>query len=312
MPQLSALSILGIAKEVTIGTYVAPALYIPTMSGPKYEDVKERIIDNSYDANRAAVRGIYDGVADSTSGWDSYLFPELPGLMYRGLGFADVVTGSNPYTHTFKLPSSGAQPISFSNTIYNTVEARGLPGSMLNSWTLKFDSKGAVTQTTAWNGWASAVQSTPTPSYPTSVPWLNWQYQVTINGVASSKVLSGEIVFTQPVDTIHTAANTQNPFTTFGGEINVAGKMRLVFDATTELALFLNNTQGAVVWTLTVPGGGSNPVMTITSTKTGYTKGVVDMASSWVAVDVDYTGIYNATDAGPAAITLLNAQSGAY
>ncbi len=60
MTQLSRLATLGIAKEVTPGTYLAPTAYVP-FTKADYEDVTTPIKDQSYRANDSVIQGIYPG-----------------------------------------------------------------------------------------------------------------------------------------------------------------------------------------------------------------------------------------------------------
>lgn len=310
MPQNSALGHLGIGKETVLGTYVVPTLFLPTDGGPKPSDDFERIEDQSYDANRTELRGVYDGVHDGSMGWSGFLYPEAPGLFLRGLGFTDVVTGAGPYLHTFKLPAAGTQPYAFSVTDFDTVEARGWPGMMIDTLGVKIDTNGAIKYDVAFKGFPSAAQSTPTPTFATTPPWLAWQSQFSLAGATSAKMLSGELTFGQGAETIHTLANTQAPFTTFAGSLAAGGKFRALYDATTEIARYRGNTQVAVALTLTHPTAPN--VLTFTSTLAAYFNAPTDRGGKYAVVDMEWKGIYNATDAGPMQITLSNSQSAAY
>lgn len=310
MPQNSALSHFGIGKETVLGTYVVPTLFLPTDGAPKPLDTFERIEDVSYDANRTELRGVYDGIHDGSIGWSGLFYPEVPGLLLRGLGFTDTVTGAGPFLHTFKLPAAGTQGYSFSATLYDTVEARGWTGQMVDTLGLKIDTSGSAKYDVAMKGFPSAAQSTPTPTFATTPAWLNWQAQFSLAGSTSNKVVSGELTFAQNVDTIHTLANTQSPLTTFAGSLTAGGKFKAIYDATTEIARYRGNTQVAVALTLTHPTAPN--VLTFTSTVGAYFAAPIDLGNKYAMVDMEWKGIFNATDAGPMAITLSNSVAGAY
>lgn len=310
MAQNSALSHVGLIKEVTVGSYLAPTIYLPTDGQPTPSDDMERIIDESYDANRSKVRGIYDGVHDGSIGWSSMFYPDAIGTLLRGLGYVDVVTGSGPFLHTFKLPASNAQPVSFSITDFDTVEARGWPGQMIDTMAVKVDTKGAAKYDVAMKGFPSAPQSTPTPSFTSSAPWLSWNAQLSLAGSTSNKGLTAEIDFNQGAETIHTLQNSQSPLTTYAGSLDVGVKFRAIYDATTEIARHRGNTQVATALTLTHPV--SPNVITFTSTVNGYITAKVDRSGTYVVVDLDTTGIFNATDAGPMQVTISNSVAAAY
>lgn len=308
------LSHLGLIKEVTLGTYVAPGgaggLYIPMASAPKVSDVIETVLDQSIDANNSLVRGAYQGLKTSTFAFDTYLYPELTFLLFSGLGLTDTITGAGPYTHTGKIPSAGTQPNSYSATLFNGFEARGFPGLMWDQLKMTVGTNGIVSTTSSLNGWASANQSTPTPAFPTSTPFMAWHNQLSIGGTPSTRLLSGDMTFKRNANTIPTLAATQNPHTTFAGTIDVVGTAKLLFEASNADYLnYLSNLQPAMVWTMTQ---GANPVLTINFGKTSWTKTDQDFSAEYLMLDVTFSGIYNATDQGPFSITLLDSHSTAY
>lgn len=310
MAQNSALSHVGLIKEVTLGSYLAPTLFLPTDGPVAPVDVFERVEDESYDANRTKLRGVYDGIHDGGLSWAGHLYPEVPGPLLRGLGFTDTISGAGPYLHTLKLPAAGTQPPSYSITDYDTVEARGWPGAMIDTLGLKGDMNGSIKYDVKWKGFPSAAQSTPTPTFASVPPWLGWNAQLSLAGTPSTKVLSWELSFAQEVDTIHTLANVQTPLTTFAGSLTGDGKFRAIYDATTEIARYRGNTQVAVAIVLTHPTAPN--VLTFTATVGAYITGKTDRGGKYATLDLEWKGVYNATDAGPLQVTLSNSVSTAY
>lgn len=89
--KLSRLSFVGLAKEVTQGTYLAPTFYIPGVAY-KPEDVFARDDVTTLQGNAAKLQGSVDGVHDSIFGLDTLLFWEAIGPLLVAQGYADTVT----------------------------------------------------------------------------------------------------------------------------------------------------------------------------------------------------------------------------
>jgi hypothetical protein len=302
----------GWAKEVTPGTYVAPTLFIPyTASNP--EDVLEYVNDESADANGTHVRGVYQGVKDSTFDLSGNLYPEVIGALMVCLGLADTVTGAGPYTHTFKMPAAYVVPPSASLTDFNTVEARGYPGQKLSELKVVTDAKGTAKYTSAWMGFPSAAQSTPTPSYPaTPSSLMGWETAVTVGGTASDRNINTEITVKRNVEAVHSQNGVQAPREMLADAIEASFSCKSIFDASTDFNHLLSNDQPALQVAITTPGGGSNPVLTLKMSKVSVSKAKVDRSGKYAVLDWSGDGIYNATDAGPIQATLLNAVSTQY
>ncbi|WP_372672580.1 hypothetical protein [Amycolatopsis kentuckyensis] len=91
MTQLSRLSKLGIAPEVTPGTYVVPLYSIP-FTKADFDDVIASIKDESYRYNDSVLQGMYQGPVNATWSIDVMAYPDLVGLFLAGSIGPDVVT----------------------------------------------------------------------------------------------------------------------------------------------------------------------------------------------------------------------------
>lgn len=91
MTQLSRLAILGIAKETTAGTYVAPTTYIP-FTKADFEDVIGSLKDESYRANDTMLQGLYQGPTHATWDINLHAYPDVIGHFLRGIIGPDTVT----------------------------------------------------------------------------------------------------------------------------------------------------------------------------------------------------------------------------
>lgn len=99
MTQLSRLATLGMIKEVTPGTYLAPSVYIP-FTKADYEDVTTPLKDTSYRANDSVLQGLYPGPIEADWSIDLLAYPDLIGHFLRGVVGPDTVTAGASTTQT--------------------------------------------------------------------------------------------------------------------------------------------------------------------------------------------------------------------
>lgn len=133
MTLLAKLGYLGIAKEVTQGTYVAPAFYLPCMKIDA-EDVFVEIRDESYRNNDSLLQGMYQGPGDSMVSIDMFAYPDAFPYLLRALVGPDTVTAGVSTTLTANCSAGGGlggTPLSFTaspgnNAIIKLADAAGV------------------------------------------------------------------------------------------------------------------------------------------------------------------------------------------
>lgn len=91
MTQLSKLATLGLAKEVTPNTYLAPTMSIP-FTKADFEDVIAKLTDESVRGNDTVLQGVYPGPEYATWDIDFLAYPDLVGHILRGVIGPDTVT----------------------------------------------------------------------------------------------------------------------------------------------------------------------------------------------------------------------------
>ena len=310
-PIAAALTYIGISKEVTLGTPVAaPAFFIPA-NQPQPEQIHERIRDEAYDNNISAIRGVYDGVADSTFDFDGPLYPDAFGYLLAATGLTDTKTGTGPVVHTFKLAAGANQPPSYTLYHFNGVEVRAYPGMMLDSLEVKIGATGMVTYSAKWKGWKSSTVTTPSAAFTAVKPFVGWQGALTIGGATVDRLMEETITITRGVDTIHTINGSQSPSTTFAGQLTVTRHQVFLFADNTEWNHLVNNDQNAVVTTIQQPAAG--PSLVLTSTVTAWMKAPSARGQGAIMqLEADLECVQNATDGGPIAAVLTNSIATAY
>ena len=306
--QATVRSYLGIAKEVTKGTPVAPTDFLPVMGNSlKPVDVIDPLYDEGLRGSNVKSYNYIPGRTRSTYDFSGAAFADTIGYAIAGvLGSVTTTGASAPYTHTMSLENSGVaaadvQPLSYTLTDFYAAAVRAYPGCQFSDFTLKFNADGMLEYDAKVTGWASATASTPTPSFSTVLPTPVWQGAVTIGGSTITNAMSGEISMKRPVTPVYGISTTQNPYNIFLGPLEVTGKITFVMEADTELTRYLTNTQPAIVLNWAYGAGATAVQIQATLTKGAYVAAAIERGSDLVEISIDLNAQGNTTDAGATA-----------
>lgn len=315
MPIYSSLLHLGLAKEVTQGTPVAAASWLPVDANAKPEDVVKWIEDKGLRGAPVEPMAVYQGPMSSTFAADCMFYPDVPPNFLMALLGTDTLVGTvAPYTHTFTLAK--VQPPSYTLSFFNGNDERQYPGSMLDELSLKWAIDGALMASTKWVGWPSVTTAATTPTIGTSAPFLGWEASCKIGGAVNANLIGFDWTGKRKGDVQWAAATTQTPKFTYAGPLGVTGKLTFVPEDETEFNYMVNNTQPAVLITLTAPNSG--PTLVIQMSKVNFAKTTPSFSKDYVEYDSDIAAYPNATDAGtgapisPVQFVLTNSQAAAY
>lgn len=304
--QNTARSYLGIAKETTKGTAVAPTDFIPVASSKmKPADVIGELLASDMAQGSLVKNYAYvQGRSNSTYDFGGPVYPDTIGYVLGGLLGSVATTGASaPYTHTISLKNAtatgaDAQPTSFTLTDFYAANVRAYPGIQFSDFSMKFTADGLLDYDAKGTGWLSAAASTPTPSFSTVLPTPVWLATVSIAGATVSNTVDGDITMTRPVTPIFGLANTRDPYQVFLGALETKGKLKFVMENNDELTRFLTNTQPAITLNWSQGTGATATQIAFTITKGAYTAAVIDRSKDFVEIDVDVNAIANSTDAG--------------
>src|SRR4051812_5038568 len=238
------------------------------------------------------------------------------GLQFNHTAAGGSVTSQS--THSFKQNPTATQT-SWSLTKYDVATnalgtaVRGFPGSKISECSIKIDPKAVMTFSVKYTGWLSAEQTpNPTPSFSSVIPGLGWQWTMTNAGGSSTRGLTYDLTVKRVAEAIHASNGVQQPREVFQGALEADGTYKAIFENDTDLNLYLNYTQLPAVATITQPVTSGGSVITLTTNKSGWYKGKVDLSSVYVTADFSLSGIYNSTDGGAVAATVTNFVSTAY
>jgi hypothetical protein len=303
--QQSVRSYLGIAKEATRGTAVAPTDFIPVMKDAlKPVDIVDPLYDTGLRGSNALNYNYIPGRTRSTVDFGGAVFADTVGYGIAGvLGSVATTGASAPYTHTISLFNSLAsggdvQPISYTMTDFYAVDVRSYPGCQFSDFSLKFNADGMLEYDAKSTGWASEVVSDPTPTFSTVLPTPVWRGTVSVGGSTVATAMTGNIDMKRPATPIYGISATQDPYQVFLGPLEVTGKITFVMEDDSELLNFLNNTQPALVFNWAYGSGASEVQIQATLTKGAYTTGVIERGEDFVQVSVDFNAQANTTDDG--------------
>lgn len=313
MSKLSRLSHCGIAAETTMGTPVAPTIFVPWESFDPEDDIAE-IRDESMKANDTVLQGLYPGIAQSMVSLGGKLYPGLAGFLLRAIIGPDTIgaLSAGLYPHTFK--TNLTQPKTYTITdVLPGVSARAYPGLMCSELTIKVDTgSGDATYDSKWVGWNSATASVPVPAYTDTEPFLGWQLLWSAGGTSSTRVENTTLSIKRDVSVIAGSDGTQSPRETFAGGLTFDASGNALFEDETDLNRFLAYGQSAVVATLQKPVARGGESLALTSTLATWKKAKPNRGQKYATLDFTIEGAYSATDAGPVQALLKNLASSAY
>lgn len=303
--QQSVRSYLGIAKEATKGTAVAPTDYIPVYKDSlKPADIIDPLYDTGLRGSNVVNYNYIPGRTRSTLDFSSAAFADTIGYALAGLlGSVSTSGASAPYTHTISLKNSQSaaaddQPISYTLTDFYAAAVRAYPGCQFHDFSLKFNADGMLEYDAKTTGFISASASTPTPSFSTLLPTPVWQGTVSIGGSQVSTAMTGNIDLKRSVTPVYGISQTQNPFSVFLGPLETTGKITFIMEDNTELTRYLTNTQPAIVLNWAYGAGAAAVQIQATITKGAYTAAVIERGQDFVQVTIDLNAQGNTTDAG--------------
>jgi hypothetical protein len=303
--QASVRSYLGIAKEATKGTVVAPTDFIPVAKDNlKPVDLVDPLYDTGLRGSNVVNYNYIQGRSRSTFDFGGAVFADTIGYSIAGLLGSVATTGASaPYTHTISLENSltsdvDVQPISYTLTDFYAVDVRSYPGCQFSDFSLKFNADGMLEYDAKTTGWASTTVADPTPTFSTVLPTPVWRGTVSIAGASVATAMEGNIDMTRAATPIYGISNTQNPYQIFLGPLEVTGSIKFVMENDSQLLNFLNNSQPAISLDWAYGSGATQVQISATITKGAYTAAVIERGDDFVSVTIELNGQANATDAG--------------
>ena len=311
----------GIAKEVTKGTYAAPTFYLPIQTFTPV-DVIDPLPVEYLAGNMAAQQQFIQWVKSSTVDVELDAYADALGWPIGGLlGDLTVTGAAAPYANAFSLLNSGqGQPTSHSVTdSYGATSPRAFTALQWTEVALKFTADGLVTCTAKAVALGSTTESAPTASYTSVLPLAAWNFIATINAVVTLAVTDVTVTITRKDDIIKGPNGTQSPLELFVGTCDVKWDVTALADPSDEaLLLYLNNTQPAMDMAATSGTGATEIGIQVHSSSVAVTTAALTPKGEYLEVVMSGTANATTTDAGasggksPVKVTLTSATNGGY
>lgn len=306
MPLPTNLSYLGIAKEVTKGTGVAPVDYIPVDANSlKPIDKVNYLIDQALRGSMVDAYGEIAGPVWSEWGFGGPIFPDTFGYLLAGI-LGDVTTtgASAPFTHTMAVQNGAAaagQPKAYTLTDFygltSGTPARQFAGMQFSEVDVKFTADGLLHHDTKATGFASTLVAKPTAAFTAVTAVPAWRGALTIAGASKTFLVDGQINLKRNVTPIITAA-AQSPYAVWVGPLMVDGQVTFVHEDDSELVRYLTNTQPAFVIDFQQGAGAALTEVKLTMTNCAYIEGIIDRGKDYVASTYKLKAVANTTDIG--------------
>lgn len=306
-------SVVGIAKEATKGTAVAPTAFIPVKKFDPDPKVN-KLIDSGWRGSMGDNYGMQNGTQTAEIALGGDVFTDTIGWLLAGV-MGDVATtgASSPFTHKIALLNSGdGQPKSYTLTdTQGGLANRQYALATFSEVGFKWDPAGLLSWDAKATSKVSATTSAPTPTFSTNTPVANWLCSLKFGATAQTNIEQAEInIKRASADAVFTLGSA-DPYAILLGALQVDGKFTFVAnDETAYLAMAGNTGPGAV--TATFSQGASSSIA-FQCTNVQYDDAKIVRGKSYVEVEASWKAILNTTDVGtsgglsPALATLINA-----
>lgn len=319
MPKPSHLATLGVAKETTPGTAVAPTMFIPWKTLTPKDEVN-LIEDKGQRGAAVSSFGLVQGQKGSTLDFGGDVFADSIGFPLVSVLPDVTVTGASaPYSTAFSTLNTGdTQPPAQTYTINDPLGTWQYPGEQLNELQFKFNADGLLEYTAKATGWTYVAGSAPTVSFNAIKPVANWTILTKIAGTQVF-VIDGEITIKRAVTAIRGANGSQNPYRIWSGDVDVEGKLTLVMEDNSQRTIFQASTPQTLDISFTAGTGATATGLQLHCSTAVWSEGTPNYGKDYIELPVTFKTYGNTTDIGasggysPIKATLTNAMpSGTY
>ena len=300
----------GWTRETTYGsTSALGTRYIPVLSfDPGWEDELERVVDEGIRGAPSKDFAIYPGISKSRGGYSYHFYPDTCGIFLYGLfGGVLISTGTAGSTHLF-----GATDVPPSYTLADfhgaALGETIIRGALFERLDFAYSKNaGTLTAKPSFVGNASTQVAETTDSYSTDRPFMGWE--ATVSATASTamnlRTLDFNLSIARPVFQIWGGSNTQTPNAFTVGTLEVTGSLTSYGTTFSELAAYQANSTGSLSVTL----NDSTNSLIFTMSNVRFEKVTLDRGGDYSRWTTNFRALHNATDSGPATVSLSIASS---
>ncbi|MEZ0066678.1 hypothetical protein ABIA32_002690 [Streptacidiphilus sp. MAP12-20] len=256
-----------------------------------------------------------DGAATGAGPYTSNVTTVLGRTGVNRVGLLNAHTSGDPVLtttlHTFKQNPAIALP-TYSFTYFDTVGYISCSYGRFSDLQIKIDPKGAISFSSKAMSFPSVPASLVAPAFSPYDPLMGWSWNMTSGGASSTRGLSYDATIKRAVEAIQASDGTQAPREVFAGAIEYSGTLKAIYENGLDLNLYLQNTQLPFIVSAQQPVVRGGQSLTVTSSKSAFTKGKRDLSQPYAQADFSIDGIANTTDGGVLQVALANWQTTAY
>lgn len=305
----------GIGKETTLGTAVAPDLYLP-VTDAKPEDLPSYVADTGMRGSAVEAYNEIRTQGNGTYEIDGPVYMDTIGIpLLAVLGSEDVTGTSAPYTHAFAgNNTSTMQPPTWTISDYNGNNTRQFPGAMCSQLEFTYSADALLSYKAMWSTFPSTTTTSPTETFSTNKATAGYVGVLKFGGTQATNVESGTLTISRAVNVVKGITGTTDPATIFGGAVSVTGQFTAIYDANAETDYLAAMLAGdSTTFDLKFTNGSDS--LEFVCTDALFTKAPISRGKDYIEITVDFTAVANTTDANtagggysPIKATLTNSQ----
>jgi hypothetical protein len=302
---------LGFAAESTYGTFVAPTRFLElTSSSVKYE--RERIESNGIRAGRRVLHRWAAGVQRAAGDVEFEMAPQGFALLWAHIiGGTDVITGSNPYTHTMSPGDLAGKSLSLQigkPDVGGVVRVFSYLGCKVTGAELSCSAgEYAMMNVSFYGNHLDTSQALGTASYPANLtPFDFTKGTVTLAAAGFDvKEVSLSIDNGLSVDRhfLRTTTPERSKEPLESNRRNITGSMTADFTDLTALNRFINGTEAALVLTF---NAGASAQTTITM-NVRFDGEDPDLGQELLEQPLQFKAVSGTSDAAAFTVAVVNA-----
>lgn len=307
----------GLAKETTRGTAVAPSKFIPVEMGSEadyklnlIEDELARGIFEKYPPKEGTKEGTFSlaGIEVQSDNIGEFL-----NSLLGSVTTTDVGGTGQAYQHSFKRSSGIIMP-SYTLTIHRGINAKQYPLSVVKSIALNQSVDGKLkANITGLFKTESDYATPPTPSWTDPTPFMFFQNDFKIDGVSNTKVREWSITIDNGSIGLRALNGSQDIFDIIShAKLLVSGSFSVFFEDETQRQKFLSNTSASIEITSTgaLIESGYNHQLKIKLPQVHYTAYPFGNIDGLLGASVSFNAYYNQTATNSVEVILINTITG--
>jgi hypothetical protein len=301
--------LVAIGKETVFGTAVAPTIATPVTEFSAIPQNEEWFDEGRRGLPSMAFDAV-QGVGHSEFTIEGTVYPEDIGhLLMMIFGQVTTTGAADPWSHEFTIAAGVPPSYTIIDRTFNAASGnRQFAGCRVGELVVSWNAgEGVFGYRATGIGLTPTIVAADATVAAPDTPWPGWNAVVTSAGL-TGLVASGEITFSRELQVVHTGADSQDPRHINVGQIDVRGNVLATIedDLTGAYTAFLNATRQSFQVLFDIVATNRSLDILLTDADLAAEPIELDRGGVGVFNRVNFRGIHNATDGGPAEVNLEN------